>query len=180
MTVSNHDTPILSIEPLEDCKIRIVFSDGVEGVADLSGMLKYPVMRKLTDPKFFKSVKLVDGRYLEWDETIDMCWHTLYEQITGGEWPYEEKTTQDIVLLKAEFLKPPDAYVEFSDGISGQVRLTRFRNECIDSKYYAPPDEITITPWGSLYWNGRSYDSDDIYLELAGITIDEAFQRLNA
>lgn len=178
--MANHDTPILSIDPLEDFKIRIVFSDGVEGVADLSGMLKYPVMRKLTDPKFFKSVKLVDGRYLEWDNNIDMCWHTLYEQITGTEWPHEEKLFKDIILVKAEFSRPPDAYVEFSDGMSGQVRLTRFKNECIGTEHHAPPDEITVTPWGSIFWNGRSYDPDSIYFELAGITIEDATQRLNA
>jgi len=180
ITVPDHDAPILSIELREGCKIKIVFSDGVEGVADLSRMFKFPVMRKLEDPEFFKSVRLVNGRYLEWNDNIDMCWHTLYELITGTEWPYDPEPSKDIILVKAEFLKPPDAFIEFSDGTSGQVRLTRFQSKCVDDRYHSPPDKITITPWGSLFWSGRSYDIEGIYFELAGITIDEAFQKLNS
>ena len=75
---------ITSAEPLPNHRLRLRYSDGVEGTVDLSAELGKEVFAAWGDAKHFASVRIVHhGRSLEWPGGIDLCADALYLEITG-------------------------------------------------------------------------------------------------
>jgi hypothetical protein len=58
-----------------------VFSDGTQGVVDLSDMIGKGVFAKLTDADEFNKV-FIDGRTVAWKGGLDLCPDTLYSEVT--------------------------------------------------------------------------------------------------
>jgi hypothetical protein len=75
---------IISAEPLSNHRLRLRYSDGVEGTVDMSAELGKEVFAAWSDPTHFAAVKIVhNGRALEWPGGTDLCADALYLEITG-------------------------------------------------------------------------------------------------
>ena len=75
---------IVSVQPQSGHKLKLRFSDGVEGVVDLSAEVGKGVFAAWSDAHHFASVKTAhNGRALEWPGEIDLCADALYLEVTG-------------------------------------------------------------------------------------------------
>ena len=69
---------------ISDCKLKLRFDDGVEGVVDLAAEVGIGIFTASNNPNHFAAVKIVhNGRALEWPGEIDLCGDALYLEITG-------------------------------------------------------------------------------------------------
>lgn len=175
--------PLIKVTPLPDFKVKAVFSDGTEGIADLSWVLEIEHYKKIHDSKVFASdMKLLDDGTIEWAEDIDAGWEDIYFQITGKH-PSNARppdTRKRIELVEIRFTSPPDVYVEFSDGNSGELSLPEFATEKRrDSN--SPSNIMTLEkmPWDNVVWNGIEHDTCAMYHKLTGVDIDTAEEALN-
>lgn len=75
---------------LDNYRLHLKFSDGVEGEVDLSDLAGQGVFAAWNDSSFFKRVQInPSGRSLEWGNEIDLCADSLYISVTG-------KSVQDL------------------------------------------------------------------------------------
>jgi hypothetical protein len=73
----------ISIRAWPDYRVWVAFSDGVEGIADLSDLAGRGVFEAWNDKGFFASVHLGPGRQVRWSEEIELCPDALYLRLTG-------------------------------------------------------------------------------------------------
>jgi hypothetical protein len=68
---------------LEGHSVQLVFSDGTEGIADLSDLVgSGPVFEPLTDPEFFRKVRLnAELGTIEWPNGADVAPEALYDMV---------------------------------------------------------------------------------------------------
>ena len=80
---------VLSAKPEGPTGVRLVFSDGVEGVVDFGHAIrKGGVLRPLAYAEFFRQVRVGDdGRYLTWPGELDFCADALWLEVTGKAHP---------------------------------------------------------------------------------------------
>jgi len=71
------------VEALSGYRIHLIYSDGIEGVVDLSRDVGRGVFAPLADEAFFRTVHI--GRYgqIAWSEDIEICPDSAYEEISG-------------------------------------------------------------------------------------------------
>lgn len=75
---------LTSVTPLRDYSLKLRFSNGAEGIADLSDIRRDGVFEKWNDPDFFRSVSIDPARgTLEWPGEIDLDPYVLYSRVTG-------------------------------------------------------------------------------------------------
>ena len=80
---------ITKVSPLESFKLRIEFSDGAAGIADLSDIPHEGVFAPWNDPEFFRCVAIdKESGTLVWPGEIDLDPYVLYSRATGK--PIEE------------------------------------------------------------------------------------------
>lgn len=73
---------IVKVKVLGDYKLWIKFSDGVEGVVDLSKLVGKGIFKQWEDKRFFESVEInPQTGTLTWGKEIDICSDTLYGEI---------------------------------------------------------------------------------------------------
>lgn len=60
-------------------RIRLRFSDGVEGVVDFRDWLNGPMFEPLLDPDYFQRF-FIDGGTVVWPNGADIAPETLYER----------------------------------------------------------------------------------------------------
>jgi len=74
---------IKAVEPLEDHKVLLHFTDGTSRVVDLTRFLYGPIFEPVrNDPEFFRSV-YVDERVgtIVWPNGADICPDVLYHDL---------------------------------------------------------------------------------------------------
>ncbi len=74
---------IVSIEVLENQRVRLRFDDGVEGVVDFSGKARTGVYAAWRDYEFFRRARIGECGELIWNDQLDFCPDALWRQITG-------------------------------------------------------------------------------------------------
>jgi hypothetical protein len=75
---------IIEARPLKDYQLWIKFSDGVEGVADLTDLAGKGVFSAWKKPGFFNSVYLdQEAHTVAWEGGLDLCPDVLYSKIAG-------------------------------------------------------------------------------------------------
>lgn len=81
-------TRIVSAMPLPRYRLRLRFTDGSEGVADLAHLVGKGVFEAWRDEGAFEAVA-VDPltRTVTWPGGIDLCPDVLYHQVTGKPLP---------------------------------------------------------------------------------------------
>jgi hypothetical protein len=73
---------ILSVQALENKKIRVKFVNGVEKVYDCGQLLGIEMFQLLKNDAFFKSVRVDSGGYgISWNDSADL---SEYELWTNG------------------------------------------------------------------------------------------------
>lgn len=75
---------IVEAKPLEKYRMRLKFSDGTEGVVDLSVLVGKGVFKAWEDVAFFNSC-FIDNETctIAWEGGIDLCPDNLYAEVTG-------------------------------------------------------------------------------------------------
>lgn len=80
---------VVEAEYVDQYKIRIKFSDGTEGIADLSEIInRGGVFEELKDQNNFKDFHLHDElKVITWKNEIDIAPETLYSLVVGEKIP---------------------------------------------------------------------------------------------
>jgi len=73
----------VSVGALPNYRIRVAFSDGTEGVVDLSDLAGRGVFKAWKDENFFAGVHVGPGRQIQWSDDIDLCPDAVYLRLTG-------------------------------------------------------------------------------------------------
>ena len=68
---------------LENYRLWVQFSDGVEGIVDLAGFVGQGVFALWNDYREFEKVSVGPGGEIAWGDEIDMCPDAIYLQVTG-------------------------------------------------------------------------------------------------
>lgn len=71
------------VKPLKDYRLWVKFSDGVEGVVDLSDFAGKGVFAAWNDYREFEKVHLGSSGEIAWSDAIDMDPDAIYLKITG-------------------------------------------------------------------------------------------------
>lgn len=71
------------VTPLPGYKLRIRYSDGVDGEVDLSHLVGKGVFRLWNDPSAFENVSIGSSGEIRWNDDVDICPDSLYMRITG-------------------------------------------------------------------------------------------------
>ena len=73
----------VEVKPLDKYRLWVKFSDGVEGIVDLSEFAGRGVFALWNDYREFERVHIGPGGELAWGEQIDMCPDAVYLRVTG-------------------------------------------------------------------------------------------------
>lgn len=71
------------VSPLTSAKIRVVFSDGLEGVIDMSSSVGHGVFAPLADPQVFAGVHIGDHGQIAWSDDIEICPDAAYLEVAA-------------------------------------------------------------------------------------------------
>lgn len=71
------------VKPLDNYRLWVKFSDGVEGIVDLSEFAGKGVFALWNDYRGFQSVRIGPDGEIAWSDQIDMCPDAIYLKITG-------------------------------------------------------------------------------------------------
>jgi Protein of unknown function (DUF2442) len=70
---------ILTVQALENKKLRVKFANGIEKVYDCAPLLNIDLFRLLKNDAFFKSVKVDAGGYgVSWNDDADLSEYELW------------------------------------------------------------------------------------------------------
>jgi hypothetical protein len=73
----------VQVKPLENYRLWVKFSDGVEGTVDLSYLVGHGVFALWNDYQEFQKVRIGSSGEIAWSEDIDICPDAIYLKITG-------------------------------------------------------------------------------------------------
>ena len=73
----------IELKPQPDFKLWIRYSDGKEGVVDLSHLAGRGVFSIWNQESVFESAKIGKFGQIAWSDEVDICADSLYLQITG-------------------------------------------------------------------------------------------------
>ena len=73
------------VDALSGHRIRVSYSDGTEGIIDLSADVGIGVFAPLTDEAFFRTVHIGPHGQIAWSEDIEICPDSAYEEINPKE-----------------------------------------------------------------------------------------------
>jgi hypothetical protein len=74
----------IKVVALPEFRIRITYSDGVEGIIDLSANVGKGVFAPLRDPVFFRQVYVGQFGQIAWSNDIEICPDAAYQDITSA------------------------------------------------------------------------------------------------
>ena len=99
-----------------DHRLRLRFSDGVTGIADLSGYLRRPMFRSLREERRFARARLANHYTVVWPGDIDIAPEALYAL-----------TVPDGTARKRDLLRSHgDAAVEYAAQCDRMPEISRF------------------------------------------------------
>jgi len=71
------------VKALEGYRLWLRYSDGVEGVVDLSHLVGKGVFKVWEEREFFEAVRIDEAGAITWGEGIDLCPDALYLKLIG-------------------------------------------------------------------------------------------------
>lgn len=74
---------LIEVKPLENYRIWVKYSDGIEGVVDLSELVGKGVFAVWQDYREFQKVHIGPGGEIAWSEEIELCPDAIYLKVTG-------------------------------------------------------------------------------------------------
>ena len=72
----------IKVEALPGYRLRLSYSDGVEGEIDLSGDVGRGVFAPLADEAFFGKVYIGAYGQIAWSDDLDICPDSAYREVT--------------------------------------------------------------------------------------------------
>jgi hypothetical protein len=72
-----------NVEALSGFRLRLVYSDGTEGVIDLSSDVRKGVFAPLADEAFFRTVHIGRFGQIAWSGDLEICPDAAYQEIIG-------------------------------------------------------------------------------------------------
>ncbi|MFQ6114284.1 MAG: DUF2442 domain-containing protein [bacterium] len=92
----------VNVKALPEYKICVKYSDGVEGVVDLSNLAGKGVFKLWNDYSAFEKVYIGSHGEIAWSDKIDLCPDSIYMEITGKtpEQVFPNLQTKEIPCLK--------------------------------------------------------------------------------
>jgi hypothetical protein len=72
---------VVSVRPLEDYLLSVVFDDGTHGKIDLHDRLFGPVFEPLREPAMFRQVFVDEFGAVSWPNGADLAPDALYERL---------------------------------------------------------------------------------------------------
>jgi len=72
----------IEVKPLNDYRIWVKYSDGTEGVADLSDLAGDGVFSLWNDYREFQKVHLGPHGEIVWNDEVEICSDSIYMKIT--------------------------------------------------------------------------------------------------
>ncbi len=72
-----------AIKPLDNYRLWVRFSDGVEGIVDLSDLVGKGVFALWNDHREFQKARIGPSGEIAWDDQVDLCPDAIYLKITG-------------------------------------------------------------------------------------------------
>ena len=72
---------VISIQPGEEYKVVVRFSDGFAGELDVFPFIKGGISERLKDRDFFKNVKVDEFGGISWANGFDFCPNFLYDYL---------------------------------------------------------------------------------------------------
>jgi hypothetical protein len=73
---------VVEVRPLENARLWVRFSDGVEGTFSVEPERRGGIFVPLTDPKVFNQVRIdEDFGCVEWPAGIDLCPTAMHEEV---------------------------------------------------------------------------------------------------
>lgn len=73
----------MKVEALPQFRLRIRYSDGVDGIIDLSQNVGNGVFAPLADPALFATVYIGQYGQIAWSHEIEICPDSAYLEIAG-------------------------------------------------------------------------------------------------
>ena len=73
------------VKALANYRLYVKYSDGAEGVVDLSGLVGDGVFALWSDYREFQKARIGPSGEIAWGDQIDMCPDAIYLQVTGQE-----------------------------------------------------------------------------------------------
>ncbi|TEU22638.1 MAG: DUF2442 domain-containing protein [Anaerolineales bacterium] len=73
----------IKVEPLENYRLWVKYSDGVEGIVDLSDLAGKGVFALWNDYREFQKVYIGPSGEIAWSDQVDLCPDATYLKITG-------------------------------------------------------------------------------------------------
>ena len=73
----------VEVKPLDNYRLWIKYSDGVQGIVDLSEFAGKGVFERWDDYREFQKVHIGPDGELAWSDDIDMCPDALYLKVTN-------------------------------------------------------------------------------------------------
>ena len=74
---------LVTVEALPQYRLRVVYSDGVQGDVDLSDLVGQGVFSVFSDPEFFGRVSIGSGGEITWKGKVDICPDAVYLELTA-------------------------------------------------------------------------------------------------
>ena len=73
---------ITNVTVLQEYKVKLEYSDGTQGIIDLSYLVGKGVFSLWNDYETFRNVKIGSSGELTWSNQVDLCPDSLYLKIT--------------------------------------------------------------------------------------------------
>ncbi|MBI3795791.1 MAG: DUF2442 domain-containing protein [Deltaproteobacteria bacterium] len=73
----------IEVKPLDNYRLWLRYSDGAEGVVDLSDFAGDGIFARWNDYREFEKVHIGPSGEIAWSDEIDMCSDALYLKLTG-------------------------------------------------------------------------------------------------
>jgi len=84
---------IIKAECLQPYKIKIRFSDNIEGIVDLSHLKNQGIFNEWSKPGIFNKVQLNSETFaISWNEEIELCPNSLYLKLKNTSFEEWEKS----------------------------------------------------------------------------------------
>lgn len=160
---SDYNPLVVDVAPAGRWSIWVRFSDGVEGIADLSHLRDRAGFEKWSSRRYFRSVHVQGGTAMWGDWDVSVCADVLYSQVTGIALSTLCPTLQTPDgPVKVEDESEDSLYVEYKDGTKGHLKVT----DNLKTGREFPVDDsdglTKVAPWGDIIWKDSIELSSDL------------------
>ena len=109
---------------MPDYRLKVVFSNGIQGTVDFSWVLEAPAFERVRDPAEFAKVEIAPAGYITWGGDLDVGWESIYTKLSGLHWLNAlPPSLKMILLVNAECLGGGGVRLEFNNGVEGEIDL---------------------------------------------------------